>query len=123
MHRLILSLGFVFALTACNMVPDACLELQDELSFPYSFATYEAAGRSHDEWRTDLRQELIDAITFPSEPRLLGPPVLIGESLIDGTQVLEFELESEVDGVPIPSIGHEVDPDAVLAALPLLPGG
>jgi hypothetical protein len=48
----------LLALGACNEVPDACQQVADELSFPYSFASYEAAGRTLEEWRELIYDKL-----------------------------------------------------------------
>jgi dienelactone hydrolase len=112
MPRLLILSLCLLALGACNKVPDACQQVADELSFPYSFATYEAAGRTVEEWRDDLRKELNTAITFVNSTRIPGPPVLLGESFIDGTRVFQYELESTIDTVPIP-FGVLVPPSAM----------
>lgn len=102
MPRLLTSLVFIVALAGCNKVPDACLTVQDELSFPYSFATYEASGRTHEEWRSDLRRQLRNAIATTEIGKVPDPPVAVGDSFIDDVRVITYELESEIDGVMIP---------------------
>lgn len=89
---------------ACE-TPRPCKELPDELSLPLGFASYEAAGRSPEEWRSDLTEALLDAISFPPDARKDADPDeprLVGDSLIDGTRVLDYELESVIDGELIP---------------------
>lgn len=102
MPRLIFFASCLVAVSACNKVPDACLTVADELSFPYSFATYEAFGRTNEDWRADLRRQLRNAISTTEIGKAPGPPVVLGESLIDGTRVTRYELESRIDGVMIP---------------------
>ena len=120
MHRLILSLGFVFALTACNKVPYACINTdfahagQDILAMEGVAEIYDVTGMVASKGQVDLffgaQDSLFTSGSVESFERLevifdkLGAP---GEANIHVN----------------PAIGHEVAPEAVIAALPVLPGG
>ena len=120
MHRLILSLGFVFALTACNKVPYACINTdfahagQDILAMEGVAEIYDVTGMVASKGQVDLffgaQDSLFTSASVESFERLevifdkLGAP---GEANIHVNS----------------SIGHEVAPEALIAALPVLPGG
>lgn len=102
--RLIAWTFCVLALSACKEVPQACRVIDDELSHPLSFATYEDAGQSYDEWRADLTAAVLNAIGLPNELPEQKEPQLVGESRIDDIELLDYNIESWVDGVLIPYI-------------------
>lgn len=105
MSRLSLVGSLAIALAACAPEPpDACKVLaNDPLDDPFSHASYELAGRSDDQWRDDLTAKLLGAIDRPGELPEFTPPRLVSETS-DGEEPkrLIYEIDSWVDGVPIP---------------------
>lgn len=96
--------SLLLAFSACKEVPDACVTVPDALSFPLSFESYRDAGKSYDEWRRDLSAALLEAIGLENEFPEVIPPVQVGESTIDGVHLLEYDIESWVDGTLIPFV-------------------
>lgn len=94
----------MLALSACKEVPQACQVIDDALSHPLSFASYEDAGQSYDEWRADLTLALLDAIGLPNELPEWKEPRLVGASRIDDVELADYDVESWVDGNLIPYV-------------------
>lgn len=100
----------VAALWSCDELPAQCTQLGPELSFELGFARYELEGRSVEEWREDLSFAVDDAFSYESTSAV-NSPVLVGESVIDGIRLREYEVQSEGDQAPIP-FGIAVPPEA-----------
>ena len=100
--RMRVSACLLALLASCGKAPAECESLADELSFPLGFASYEAAGKSVESWRADLTAALVDAITYYGDIGEPTSPRLIGYSEIRGVRVLDYELDSRIDGATIP---------------------
>ena len=90
------------SLVSCGDAPAKCDSLADELSFPLGFASYELAGESVETWRADLTEALVDAIGYSGDIGEPTSPRLVGYSVNGGVRVFDYELDSRIDGAPIP---------------------
>jgi pimeloyl-ACP methyl ester carboxylesterase len=102
--RFLTLLGLVSSLVAgCQEAPPAnCQTLSREpIENPLSFVSYEAAGRSVTEWRTDLTNHLRAGLKLPVILQA-PPPTVTRTSVEDGQVRTEYTASSLVDEAPIP---------------------
>ena len=89
--------------SACSEAPPSnCQQLsRAPLENSISFASYEAEGRSVEEWRRDLTAALWSGLQLPG-PDSVPPPVVTGTSEQDGQERTDYTAESAIDGALVP---------------------